>query len=393
MRASWSGIHESGKLCAACHEDNNDANFDGDYLDPTSVVSEETYTEWLESPYAQPGPNAKTCMDCHMPPKGDTAFCEQYQPVTRDPSQVYSHDFEGTTDAYVKNAGTVRVVARRDGAELRVSVAVTNDRTGHDLPGGQAIRHAILLVTATDASGASLSFVPTDSSTVPEYGGVGDPSRGDWAGLPGKGFAKLFTDGTNEGVFFTEATAIASDTRIPAGATDWSDYGFTLPDGFSPVRIEAKLVYRRAPRPLTLEKGWLLTGHGLPNPDVSGPDFGTIMGSASVDVPAPGPAVDATKVVLKEGALRLRTVAGSATPFANGATVDVTDAVGQWVSFSASARVAGGGSKLTQKGRLGALKLGQFWENGALRFLRVTNPDGASTVLRLTRQGDRFVAG
>lgn len=391
MRASWSGIHTSGKLCAACHEDNNDANFDLDYLDPTSVPSEQTYSEWLASPYAAAGPNAKTCMDCHMPPKGDTAMCEQYQPVTRDPSQVYSHDFEGTTDEYVKNAGTVRVVARRDGAALRLAVAVTNDRTGHDLPGGMAIRHALLRVTAVDASGAELTFEPSDSSTIPAYGGVGDPADGYWAGLPGKGFAKRFAKGTEEGVFFTEATSISSDTRIPAGATDWSDYAFYLPDGFAPVRVTAKLVYRRAFRDLVDEKGWTTTGHGRPNPDLAAPDFGVVMGSADLDVPLPGPAVDATKIVVKEGALRLRVVVGASELFADGSVVEITDVTGRFVPFTAPSRVAGGGTKLSQKGKLGDLKLGQFWQNGSDRYLRVTAPDGSATVLHLVRQGNQFV--
>jgi hypothetical protein len=389
MRASWSPVHASGLLCAACHEDNNDHDLDLDYLDPGSVASEETYSEWLASPYAVAGPNARTCMDCHMPPKGDTAMCEQYGPVTRDPSQVYSHDFEGTTDAYVQAAATLRLVARRDGAALRIAAAVTNDRTGHDLPGGQSLRHAILLVEATDEAGASLRVVADGSSTVPDYAGTGDPASGYWAGLPGKGFAKIFGAPGATNVFFTEAQFIASDNRIPAGATDWSDYAFALPEGFAPVRVEARLVYRRAFRALEDEKGWTTTGHGRPNPDLVAPDFGVVMARADVEVPGPGPAVDPANVVNKQG-LRLRTLAGG-TAFGAGATLEVTDATGAWVAFTSAAHVTAGGSKLTQKGRLGGLKLGQFWPNGVERYLRVTNPDAGVTVLRLTRDGARFV--
>lgn len=389
MRASYSKIHETGKLCASCHQANNDHDFDLDYLDEGSVPDESTWTEWLASPYAQPGAGMRTCMDCHMPPKGDLAMCEQYGPVARDPSQVFSHDFEGTTDEYVQNAGTVRLVARRDGARLRVAVAVTNDRTGHDLPGGQNIRHAILLVTATDAAGASLTFVADGSSTVPEYGGAGDPAAGYWAGLPGKGFAKIFGNDSATNVFFTEATRIDEDTRIPAGATDWSDYVFELGDGAGPVRVEARLVYRRAFRALADEKGWVLTGHGRPNPDLIAPEYGVRMGTASIELPATGPAVDPSRVMGKN-AIKLRIEAGGAPVFANGATVEVTDATGAWVAFSTPARVTAGGTKLSQKGRLGGVNLGQFWENGAERFLRVTNPDGGVTVLELRREGSRF---
>lgn len=390
MRASYSRIHEEGLLCAACHEDNNDHDFDLDYLDEGSVASEETYSEWLASPYAAPGPDQKTCMDCHMRPKGDTAMCEQYGAVTRDPSQVYSHDFEGTTPEFVQNAASLNLIARRDEGVLRVTVAVTNDRTGHDLPGGQSLRHAILLVTATDAGGAELEFVRSGSSVVPDYAGAGDPSRGYWAGLPGKGFAKIFGAGSETGVFFTEAQYIASDNRIPAGATDWSDYVFALPEAFTPVRVEARLVYRRAFRAMEDEKGWTLTGHGQPNPDLIGPDYGVVMASGTVALEAEGPAVDASRVRLVGPALKVRIGAGDAPPFADGARVEITDATGAWHPFDTPARVTGAGSKLTQKGRLDGLKLGKFWKNGESRFLRVTNPDGGATVLALTRDGKKL---
>lgn len=390
MRAAYSRIHTTGLLCAACHEDNNDHDFDLDYLDEGSVVSEETWSEWLASPYATPGPNTKTCMDCHMTPKGDLAMCEQYQPVTRDPSQVYAHDFEGTTDAFVQNAATLRAIARRDGTTLRLSVAVTNDRTGHDLPGGQAIRHAILLVTATDAAGASMSLVAGETETVPEIGGIGDPSLGYYAGQPGKAFAKIFGNDAETGVFFTEATRIVSDNRIPAGFTDWSDYAFVLPDGFAPVTVEARLIYRRAPRALVDMKGWTTTGHGAPNPDLIGPVYGVVMASDGGDVAAPGPEINGDKVVNSEG-LKLKVLPAASRLFAPGAAVAVTDATGAWVAFDSAPKVAGTGMKLTQKGRVGGVKLNQFWPQGEVRFLRVTSPDGSATVLRLRRSGSKFL--
>lgn len=392
MRASYSALHTSSRMCASCHEDNNDHDFDLDYLDEGSVPSEETYSEWLASPYAVPGAGFRSCQDCHMQPKGDTAMCEQYQPVTRDPSQVYSHDFEGTTDEYVQNAATLRAIARREGGQLRVAIAVTNDRTGHDLPGGQALRHAILLVRATDDAGQTLVVVPSLSETVPEYAGVGDPSAGYYAGLPGKGFAKIFADGAIEGVFFTEAKSIASDNRIPAGATDWSFYAFELPDGFAPVAVDARLIYRRAPRELVDEKGWTLTGHGRPNPDLIGPDFGVVMARDGEAVPAPGPAVDTSRIAKRSSAgLVLRAAASAATPFAPGARVEITDSQGAWHVFSAPAKVNGAGTKLKQKGKIGGVSLSRFWQKGEQRFVRLTNPDGATTVLYLERQGSRYV--
>lgn len=390
MRASYSKIHENGLLCASCHEDNNDHDFDLDYLDEGSVSSEETWSEWLASPYAVPGSGMRTCMDCHMAPKGDRAMCEQYQPVTRDPSQVFSHDFEGTTDEFVQNAATLHAIGRRDGSTLRVSVAITNDRTGHDLPGGQAIRHALLLVSATAADGAALTFVAAGGDTISEIGGTGDPSQGYLAGQPGKAFAKIFGNSDETGVFFTEATRIVSDNRIPAGVTDWSDYAFSIPAEFEPVAISAKLIYRRAPRELVDIKGWLTTGHGRPNPDLIAPNFGVVMAADAADVALPGPQINPDKVVNNEG-LRLRIVAGSTRTFAPGSQLAVTDATGAWVPFDATAKVAGSGAKLTQKGKIGGLKLNQFWPSGVTRFLRVASPDGSETILRLQRSGSKYL--
>jgi hypothetical protein len=389
MRASYSALHAQSLLCAACHEDNNDHDFDGDYLDEGSVPSEESYSEWLASPYAQPGPTFKTCQACHMPPTGATVVSEQYGTVERDPSQVHAHTFEGTTDAFVQNAATVRLITTRDGDRLRVSVAVTNDRAGHDLPGGIFLRHAILLVRATDAAGQALAFDPAETSTVPEFGGVGDPAQGDYAGLPGKGFAKIFTDGTREHVFFTEATAIASDNRIPAGQTDWSSYTFLVPSGADLGRVEAKLLYRRAFRSITLEKNWSVTGHGRPNPDLQAPEFGVVMARAKADPPAATLPVDPSAVRL-DGGLRLRIVPGAEPLFAAGAVVEVADATGAFHAFSSPARVTAGGRKLTQKGKIEGLKLARYWQDGEERFLRVTNPDGVAAVLRLRRVGARF---
>jgi hypothetical protein len=389
MRPSYSALHASSLLCAACHEDNNDHDFDGDYLDEGSVPSEESYSEWLASPYAAPGENYKTCQTCHMPPTGANVVAEQYGTVVRDPSQVHSHRFAGTNDEYLQNSGTVRVVARREGGLLRVAVGVTNDRTGHDLPGGIALRHALLLVKATDATGQTLLFVRDGSSVVPDYAGVGDPSQGDFAGLPGKGFAKIFTDGTTEGVFFTEATAIASDNRIPAGGTDWSDYAFELPTSAQVVSVEAKLLYRRAFRSLVLEKNWTLTGHGLENPDLRAPEFGVVMGRDDVEVSPTEIAIDPTRARLTTG-LTLRTLSGATQLLTDGAIVEVTDATGAWHRFSQSAKVAASGRKLVQSGTLNGVKIRQFWQNDAARFVRVTNPDGSVTTLRLVRHGDRF---
>jgi len=59
------------EVCGACHQDKNDPDEDGDFEEANGVISEPTYHEWRESPYADPGsPHHATCVDCHMPPSG-----------------------------------------------------------------------------------------------------------------------------------------------------------------------------------------------------------------------------------------------------------------------------------------------------------------------------------
>jgi hypothetical protein len=387
MRASYAPVQGQSLLCAACHEDNNDHDLDGDYLDEGSVPSEESYSEWAASEYAKPGADFKSCQDCHMPPTGSTSISPQYGPfggiTNRDTSQVRSHAFRGTNDEFVQNAATVRLIGGRSGDTLTVWASVTNDRAGHDLPGGIFLRHAILLVTARDAAGRELQVIPGASSLVPEYAGVGEPAEGNYAGLPGKGFAKIFSDGQNDHVFFTEATGISSDTRIPAGATDISRYAFSLPESSGPVTVTARLLYRRAFRSLMLEKNWSVTGHGEPNPDAQAPLFGTLMGEAQLAVETQALTLDVSKISIADG-LKIRIVPGTA-PLQPGASVEVSSPEGAWVGFSQAARVKPGGKALVQSGKVSGLNFRKYWPNGEVRFIRVTNPDGATAVVRLLR--------
>jgi hypothetical protein len=114
----------------------------------------------------------------------------------------------------------------------------------------------ILLVEAQDEHGNTLSQV--EGETVPEWGGVGDSQKGYYAGLPGKGFAKLlaelWTDVSPTGAYWNQ-TRLVSDNRLAAFATDSSRYVFTdVPSGS--LKISVRLIYRRAYRLLADQKGW-----------------------------------------------------------------------------------------------------------------------------------------
>jgi glucose/arabinose dehydrogenase len=286
MRAAYN-THLRSNVCATCHEDNNDHDDDGDYEEPGSVSVEPTYEEWKNSPYAVQGPNYKDCVDCHMPPYGFDYFCSEAQ-IARDPNTIRSHDIRGTTASFLDNAVTMTTSTEiLTGDKLRVRVRINNDQTGHHVPTGVGIRNMILLVEAkSSSSGAPLRYV--GAQTVHDLGGVGNPQQGYYAGQPGKIFAKSHSDGVADGVFYTEATTISWDTRIPAQQTDETLYDFELPAEGGSVQVTSKLIYRRAFRYLVDQKSWTMTGHGSALEDIQAPHYGHLTESNTMTVNVSG---------------------------------------------------------------------------------------------------------
>ncbi len=276
MRPSYQPQLEAA-VCAACHQDKNDPDGNGNFAEPNGIVSEPTWDEWLSSPYGNPAdPNYATCVDCHMPPNGQTTVCV-VQPVQRDPSQVRTHDVEGTSPAFLENAADLTVSVQPTSTELQVTVDVTNSHAGHALPTGVTIRNMILLVEAWRVEDGQ-KLVDTGTQTIHPLGGVGDPAQGYYAGLPGKLFAKHNLDANGNGpTFFTDATSILFDNRIPALATDTTNYTFQLPPGGGTFKVRARLIYRRSFRFLTDAKNWTVDGHGDPLEDIQAPYFGHLM--------------------------------------------------------------------------------------------------------------------
>lgn len=233
MGATYSPPMKDSTLCALCHLDNSHSG----------VPSEETYTEWLNSSYPAAG---EGCPECHMEPYGDTTIIDGG--VERDSSQVHNHHFYGKTEADLTNAVTLTLDAEREGGQVTATVNIENTDTGHSVPTGFHTRNLILLVEATDSTGAALTSVTGSTEYVPDWGGIGDPQDGDYAGLPGRGFAKVLGDGSgNAPVFYTEATHVVSDNRIVAEATDVSVYTFEDPGtSAGAIDVSARLIYRRS---------------------------------------------------------------------------------------------------------------------------------------------------
>ncbi len=259
MGATYSPLMKDSTICALCHLDNSHAG----------VPSEETFAEWQKSSYPAAG---EGCPECHMEPYGDTTIIDGG--IDRDPNQVHNHHFYGKTEADLTNAVTLTIDAVREGGQVTATVHIENTDTGHSVPTGFHTRNLILLVEATDSSSAPLTPVPASTEFVPDWGGIGDPGDGNYAGLPGRGIAKILGDDDgNAPVFYTEATHVVSDNRIVAETTDTSIYTFEDPGpSAGSITVNARLLYRRSWKADMDVKQW-----GIPD---------VLMEQDSVDLPS-----------------------------------------------------------------------------------------------------------
>lgn len=270
-------------MCAACHQDKNDPDNDGDFEEANGVISEPTYLEWLASEYANPAsPKAASCVDCHMPSYGSPTVCNIPGIPERDPETVRSHMIVGTTPEFLENAVEMSMRAGQANPNtLKVQVTVDNSLTGHHVPTGVSIRNVILLVEAVAYDGSNPDgkrLRQKNKQQVHPLGGIGNPKLGYYAGLPGKMYAKSFHDSSfAQAPFFTEATGIDLDTRIPAGGKDTTNYRFNIPPGTTKVVVTSRLIYRRSYRALIDEKGWTETGQGKVLEDLEPPYYGHLM--------------------------------------------------------------------------------------------------------------------
>jgi mono/diheme cytochrome c family protein len=243
---TYSPLQRQSQFCAPCHF--------GAFWD---TLVYDSFGEWLASPYSDPDAG-QTCQDCHMPPLGAAYLTRPDRGgLARDPATIFGHRMPGASDeSLLQNAVNLRATARLEGGQVTVRVDLTNDRTGHHVPTDSPLRHLILLVHATDESGHSLPQL--DGPTVPVWGGVGEAAKGYYAGLPGKGFAKvlqeLWTNVSPTGAYWNH-TRVLSDNRLAAFASDISSYAFAAPAAGA-VTLEVTLIYRRAFIELMDQKGW-----------------------------------------------------------------------------------------------------------------------------------------
>lgn len=259
---SYHPLYKNGQYCAPCHN--------GKFWD---VLAYSEFQEWAKSSYAKRNIH---CQDCHMKSDGKlTRFAlEREGGVIRDPETIPSHENLGVRDrVFMMEAISLNTQANLKGDRLEVSVTIKNVNAGHHYPTGNPMRNMILLVNVIDEDSRALSMLTGER--VPAWGGVGAVEEGNYAGLPGKGFAKVlkdllpYPDGRRKGHFRHEypaphwrPTLIESDNRIAANESDISIYQFRIPKTKSgSIHITTRLIYRRA------YKKWL-DARGLKIPDM-----------------------------------------------------------------------------------------------------------------------------
>jgi len=244
---SYHPLYKDSRYCAPCHN--------GRFWD---VLAYSEFQEWAASPYAKKGIQ---CQDCHMKPTGRMSrFTLQREGgILRNPSTIPSHINYGVRNvSFMSDAIEIDTQASLKDNIVAVSVTLRNVKAGHHYPTGSPMRNMILLVDAVDKRGKPLPMMRGER--VPSWGGVGAREDGNYAGLPGKGFAKvlrdlaLYPDGQRRRRFRKEypapywrPTLVESDNRIPAHGFDASNYQFHVTRTTSkPIYITTKLIYRRA---------------------------------------------------------------------------------------------------------------------------------------------------
>jgi hypothetical protein len=242
-RDTFSPLYRSSYYCASCHEGT---------LFGTKVY--ETFSEWSASSYARRGVE---CQHCHMKPDGTTRnIAPSHGGIDRDPNTLSTHHFPGSMDeAFLRSSIELTLAGEPDGRTIRATVTVRPVNVGHRLPTGSPERHLLLVVRAMDAQGRELE--QKSGSVIPPAGGIGPFDSANFAGLPGKLYGKLLRGaGGFSPAPFWQSVAVESDTRLFPDRPDQSILTFDAANSPGPIRLEARVIYRRFYKAIADEKSW-----------------------------------------------------------------------------------------------------------------------------------------
>jgi hypothetical protein len=250
----------SADFCGTCHNEKS----------PYDVWVKSTHLEWKEGPYAKEGVR---CQDCHMTrARGPVASIAEEIP------DAYQHLFHGAHDPG-KVRGTIEVRIHPDvrdlepGEQVKFTVALFNQKTGHKFPTGSAEERMVWLhVEATDAKG-TVYHLPVDKKgmkgeefliaantlayqdmgiplNLPEFNGI----QRDGVPVGDRIFRLPYLDPQGRMTIMQWNTASQStDYRIGPRETKLETYTWTVPAMAAPgpLRVKAVLNYQKLPTPVT----------------------------------------------------------------------------------------------------------------------------------------------
>ncbi|MGV6851476.1 MAG: hypothetical protein ACWA5R_04750 [bacterium] len=254
-KTQYSELHKKSELCGSCH------------LNQENFLSISTYKDWKDA--FDSGKTDKTCQQCHMPLIEGEVTAAIGGPKRKG---LRRHTFVGSYDpAMLKKALSLKVDSSIDNGKLLINTVVENVGAGHKVPGSGPIRNVILKIDVTDEQGNKLEYSGDRKGLLPPLAGMGNPKTGqrdqnDWAGLPGKMYAKAYKSGPMPktgkvlvGVGGFLAQGVAFDTTLNVKTPDKEQYLFTLPTNKNQkITVDVKLVYRDAFKPVSDKKGWKL---------------------------------------------------------------------------------------------------------------------------------------
>ena len=248
-----SKLYRTSEICGACHLNQE-----------KKVVSISTYADWKELYDA--GKTDKACQDCHMPLIPGKARAAEDAPLREG---LRHHVFIGARDAEMrKKALRLELKGQIENGKLVVDTVVENVGAAHTVPASAPIRNVILKIDAMDQNGRPLPWAGGKKGLLPLLAGMGNLKTGekgprDWAGLPGKMYAKVYRSPVIPklgrplvGVGGFAAEAEVFNTLLHYKKPDHARFVFQVPDGVKTVKVKARLVYRWAYKPLADRKGW-----------------------------------------------------------------------------------------------------------------------------------------
>jgi hypothetical protein len=230
---AFSPLYQESRYCAACHE--------GTVF---GVPVYSTYSEWLTSPARKEG---KQCQTCHMAPSGKmTNFAPGKGGIDRDPMTLANHRFfAGSQEEMLQGCLQVQARITPRNHIMEAAIEIRADQIGHRLPTGFVDRNLLLVVEPLGKEGREVPI--QQGPTLPAQSGQ------EWAGLPGKLYAKRLKDFAGHSpVPFWRARPEVEDSRLVPGQPD------RIVFQFSPEvdRLRIRLLYRRFWPEVKQSKGW-----------------------------------------------------------------------------------------------------------------------------------------